>query len=62
MFTWSFAGVALEALTSHDKVFRKESSGVLIAGATCCSRKVGIKPCVKKRCHLVLEVDYVSDN
>ena len=64
MFTWSFAGVALEALSSHDKLKlgKKESSGASNAGGTYWSRQLGIKPSEKKRCHLFLEVDYVSDN
>ena len=63
LFSWSLAGVALEALTSHDKTQtgRYGFARVPNVGATHCSRELGIESSEEPRCHLLLEMDHVSD-
>ena len=65
MFTWSFTGVALESLTSHDKIKLGGKSlqvyQMLVETTKYFSRQLGNKPSGKKSCQLFLEMDYVSD-
>ena len=64
MFTWSFAGVALEALTSHDKLKLGEKNLQVYQMLVQHNARdnSGLSLARKKRCHLLLEVDHVSDN
>ena len=62
MFTWSFARVALEALTSHDKLKLGGKSLQVYQMLVQHIARDNSGLSEKKRCHLFLEVDYVSDN
>ena len=59
MFMWSLAGVALEALTSYDKLKLGDSACVSNADAAYCSRQFGIESGEEEKCHLFLEMDHV---
>ena len=60
MFAWSLAGVALEVLTSHDKL--KLGNNSLQVYQMLLQRQFGFESSEKKRCYLFLEMDHVRDD